>query len=583
MRPPASSPTEVNSDQSADRGVLACTPDSHPVAARQSQALLYFQLLFAITSWSLLCILHWDNNGLWFPCDSAVHFSNGIFLSDYASDGFPPPATYAQGYLIRYPAFTPKKYPPGFYLLEATLFSILAPSPMAAKSLVLGFALLFTLYQVAWLRRFVDPAAGFFAAILPLIPSMVWYSHAILLNVPTSALQLGALYHCRCWLDEGGKRHVLLAGAFTLLALLFYQGAAVVPLIIAVWLYLSGRWREIIRHRRALLAAVPLLLLSASLVGLSLVASGQARWLYNSPYIRYWVTWMWYPSRLNEAFGPILPWGAALGAGVCILNRSRRRELMFSGSWILTTYLLHTYLFGKDIRYVLPLAAPLLSLTAVGFWSILEYASRVLAIRKVALTSSIIASALTAVQFRDARLIELPRVSGFTDVISAIQSAEPAGESSILAVTDPAIGQLLSCHLRLADPAFRLRLLPAPRLWWIAGFTSKVSDELPDTTDGKGIASSLSLSGCQWVVIQDDTESGANRSPAAEQRLNSILQAPPFELIGSFAVHGERATVLRVYRRSGKVGELTELARISKVRPADTGWLLRAPVSRRRE
>ena len=164
----------------------------------------YGQVALTVASWILLCIMHWENDGLWFPQDPPRHLINGVFLKDYLAARLPPPIQYARSYLIRYPIISPTKYPPGFYLLEAATFSVFVPSPWVAKSLVLGFTLFAALYQVAWLRRFVDREAGYLGAVLPILPCIVRYSHAILLNVPAFALQLPALYHARCWLD--GRR-----------------------------------------------------------------------------------------------------------------------------------------------------------------------------------------------------------------------------------------------------------------------------------------------------------------------------------------------------------------------------------------
>ena len=315
--------------------------------------------------------MHWGNDGLWFPQDAPRHLVTGIFFKDYLSSGFPPPSDYYRSYLVRYPIISPDRYPPGFYLLEALAFLTVNPSARLAKSLVLGFALLAAIYQVAWLRRFVDPMAGYLGAVLPLVPCIVQYSHAILLNVPALALQLAALYHARCWLGGTARRHLLLAAAFGVAALFFYQGAMVLLLIVGTWLIITGRWRSVL-NRNALIVAAPLLLLSIVPIIWIIWTADQARWLYDIPYIGHRATWLWYPRRMPEGFGRPLLAGAALGALAGLCSRRWHSELLFSGGWIAVTYLFHTYLFGKDLRYMLPLCTPLLSLTAVAVWAPLE-------------------------------------------------------------------------------------------------------------------------------------------------------------------------------------------------------------------
>ena len=172
---------------------------------------------------------------------------------------------------------------------------------------------------------------------------------------------------------------------------------------------------------------------------------------------------------MPDAFGPIVLAGAALGAAAGVLVGRWRRELTFSGGWFAVTYLFHSYLFGKDIRYVLPLCTPLLSLTAVAVWSPLQRLRRRLGLGVARTARSAAIVMLVAMQLWLARSVVLPRVDGFEAIISAIQ-ADPAPErGSILVDLDEINSTLLTCFVRLDDPEFRLRVLPASWLWEFAG------------------------------------------------------------------------------------------------------------------
>jgi hypothetical protein len=541
----------------------------------------YGQAALVVASWILLCLLHWDNDGLWYPQDAPRHLINGVFVKDYLAAGLPPPVEYAQSYLIRYPIICPTKYPPCFYLLEAAAFSILAPSPWAAKNLVLGFALLAALYQMAWLRRFVDPESGYLGAVLPLLPCMVEYSHAILLNVPAFAIQLAALYHARCWLDAGGRRHLYLAAGFVLSALFFYQGTAVLMLILGTWLALIGRWRLLL-DRRVVVAAVAVLSVPILLLAWSLRSSGQIRWLFDSPYLRYAVTWLWYPRKMPGAFGPIVLVGAVLGATAGALSDRWRAELTFSGGWIVTTYLFHTYLFGKDVRYILPLCTPLLSLTAVAVWWPLRSLGRRLGPRVALSAASVAIASLLAMHVWLARSVVLPRVDGFEAIVATIRADEGPDPSSILADLDAQEWTLLTCFVRLDDPEFRLRVLPASWFWDFAGLSPGSALGNSGRVATGAIESSLAHSGCRWIVVKVDAEPGKSSPRPADRRLRELLRPPRFEHVRTFSIRGDSPSTAALYRQVGPIEDLASLARRGRSGNDRMKWLLRDPITRAR-
>ncbi len=556
---------------------LSAIPEDH----QGGHGAWYGQVALSLASWILLCLLHWDNDGLWFPQDAPRHLINGIFLKDYVAAGLPPPIEYARSYLIRYPIITPAKYPPGFYLLEAASFSVFVTSPWVAKSLVLGFALFAALYQVAWLRRFVDPEAGYLGAVLPILPCIVRYAHAILLNVPAFALLLASLYHARCWLDGRGRSHLYPFVAFAVAALLCYQGAVVLVLIFGTWLALTGHWRLLL-NRCAVMVAVAVLLVPILLLAWNIRTSGQARWLVDTTYLDSPWTWLWYASRMTGAFGPVVLAGAALGAAAGALGGRWRRELTFSGGWIAVTYLFHSYLYGKDIRYILPLCTPLLSLTAVAVWSPLQWlrGHRGLRVARTAAWAAI--AMLLAMHFWLLRSVVLPRVDGFQAIISTIQADPGPERGSILVSLDPINWTLLTCFVRLDDPEFRLRVLPAAWFWEFAGVAPPSDLGTSGPIEAGAIESLLAHSGCRWIVVKVDAVPGTSSLGPSDRRLRDALQPPRFQRVRSFTIRGPSPAAVMLYRQVGPIGELSDLARRAKPRTIGMEWLLRDPVTKDR-
>jgi hypothetical protein len=56
-------------------------------------------------------------------------------------------------------------------------------------------------YLIAWLRRWVAPEAGRGGLLLIVQPAVIFWSNAVMLNVPSLAMELGALYDTRRWID----------------------------------------------------------------------------------------------------------------------------------------------------------------------------------------------------------------------------------------------------------------------------------------------------------------------------------------------------------------------------------------------
>ncbi len=366
--------------------------------------------------------------------DGPRHLSHGILLHDYVEAGFPSPRGYIEDRRDLESLVDLKKYPPLFYLLEAAVFLVFGTRAFVAKGLVLCFTLLATLYMVTWLRRFVGSEAGFLGAIFPMIPCVVIYSHAILLNMPSIALQLAALYHGRRWIQRDGMGQLWLAIGFACASLLCYQGAFVMPFVALTWLLISERRRQFNTPRVRIVAIV--LILAGGLALWLLRWHPQIRWLYENPYLLNDKLWTWYPRIADESMGVWLLCLSAIGAVLGLVSPHHRREVIMSSSWVLVFYALHTLLTGKDHRYFLQAVVPLLSLASVAICQIAAGLGRWMDRRQLpspgpALIVMLLASPLLGVQIWMASESVLPRVDGFTALIDEIDPNRD-GDAAIL-------------------------------------------------------------------------------------------------------------------------------------------------------
>ena len=540
----------------------------------QARLGLVAQVAAVFLAWGWLCWVGWDNDGLWFPRDAAVHLAHGLFWSDYL-EAFPAaPKLYAKSYQARYPIIAPTKYPPLFYLAEAGVFRCFGPSPGAAKGVVLAAALVASLYQLAWLRRWVDREAGYFAALLPMLPDVAQYSHAILPNIPALALQLIALYHARRWLEEPsrGSQLYLGAGAATL-ATLCYQGAMPLVLVLAAWIVVLGRF-ALLRSPMVLVVAVAAAVPAAAWW----VVSGggprdQAAWLVNNPYLARPTVWHWYTGKILRAFGAAPLGLAALGVLAGPTRPGWRREALLSGSWCLVTYGFFSYLTGKDPRYILPLATPVLALAAVATAAATAAATPVYRVTSRAFLPLLLVGLSGWVLWEQ----PIQRTSGFEPLAERIHQRAQRGV--IVESNGKPGGEILIVRSMLLDRDLQRQFVGFRLLLIYAGVGRLADLSAYGATPEQAVAAILDRSGCEVVVVDQRRPPGPD--PVGDA-LRAVLDGPSYALDQSLPIDepSEGSGWADVYRRIIPVRPLNEFEVPAGSSSQDPGWFSRSRVTR---
>src|SRR5439155_12587365 len=72
---------------------------------------------------------------------------------------------------------------------------------------------------------------------------------AIMLNIPSMALGLAALYHARRWMESPASRHLYAAAGFVTFGIMTYVHTAVVLPVILAWIMSERRWALIWNRR----------------------------------------------------------------------------------------------------------------------------------------------------------------------------------------------------------------------------------------------------------------------------------------------------------------------------------------------
>jgi len=497
-----------------------------------------WQVALVVVAWGYLCGLHWGNDGLWYQGDAPRHAANGIFWKDFLLSPSLDPKGYALSYYARYPIIAPTIHPPGFYLLESAAFAILGASPYVAKALVLGFALMEAIYTTAWLRRWVAPEAGLAGAPVLLLPGTVLWSHAIMLNVPATALGLGALYHGRRALGapiaSETRGHAIPAGALVLATVFTYYSAGVVVLVLIAWaLAFRGRRRPAGAKLLAIGAAGASLVATILLAALAWAPTHVTLTLPRPEKLWTLSNWTYYAERLPLLFGPPLLALAALGIAGGALARRWRREAAVLALWVVVVYLAFSAIRAREERYLLPLGPPVVISAAIAVLSAARWVGARTGRRQGAPRAAAIATmaALIIIQAWLATQVRVESIRGFKEVVAFLERAAP--DEAIL--YDGYLDGIFTFYLRAGDPGYRRRVVLGHKLlytyayvpgWRMRQFASSPK-EVVEVLRERG--------GCRWLALELGDQSELT---APARLLRQTVEGPQFELVKSFPIMG---------------------------------------------
>lgn len=307
--------------------------------------------------------------------DEGGHYVNALFLGDWIRAGFPAPLAYAEDYYAHFPRLSIGHWPPGWYLIEAPLFATLRPSPAAALMLSAFVAGLPALAIVWALSRLGHAKVGLaLATIYSIMPLVIDGDRHILLDQPLAlVVALGTMSWAAASERPSWWRFLLFA-ALAAFAPLVKGNGALIALVPAIDIALTGRWR-LLRH--------PALWVSAALAMLIV-----APW--------YWLSFKISAGGFNYAPGPEYAWlalrtniaaswaniGAAglLLALVGLFSVFREHSLLetriarLSLSVVLATLIFQSLIpAALEPRYLAPMLPWLVVLAGIGLLTLARY------------------------------------------------------------------------------------------------------------------------------------------------------------------------------------------------------------------
>jgi hypothetical protein len=179
-----------------------------------------------------------------FNNDETRHVMTGVFCRDALADGaWASPRTYAERYFLQYPALGLLSWPPFFYLVEGAFFTLTGASAAAAKVLIGLHVTLAAVYLLRLASRTHGAVRGAIAAgIFVLLPYVFAFSRHVMLEMPTLAYALGAIFHFHRHVEEHGgpgarRRDLWIAALLTAAACLTrFDGFFLLPVFCLILL-----------------------------------------------------------------------------------------------------------------------------------------------------------------------------------------------------------------------------------------------------------------------------------------------------------------------------------------------------------
>jgi hypothetical protein len=494
---------------------------------------LPFQLIVLFGCWMYMVGLHWSNDGLFFQGDAPRHAMNGIFWGDLLREGLSDPIGYTKSYYARYPAITPTRYPPLFYFLEAAAFELLGPSSYVAKGLVQAFGLAMGVYLLVAMRRWISPGSGIFAGLLFLMPGMVTWSNAVMLNVPAATFSMIALYYVRCGIESQNEaltsKCFILAEVLLILSLATHPTVGYAVLIMLAWVIIRGKLYAF-KQLRLMLVTIFFFVLLATLFSCMLIYGSeqlsQASILPSR--LSSMKRWWFYAAAMP---GLVAWWGLIGGLLSAVLAWTcprLRLEVKLLGIAFLVGYLILTPVWALDARYTL-LACPAVAYTlGLGFTRIdalmVDHARR-LQTPSISLMGFF---GLSLGYIVSDNQTFLRNTAAIESVVEYVESIAP--EEAVL--YDGRFDGVFIYYMRARDPEFSRQVVLARKL--IA----------PDI-DSDQLRKKLLETGCRWLVLEKTTN---ERPRSYEKALQRLVQRGGFELVKTFELLPRSIERLEVYR-----------------------------------
>jgi len=502
--------------QPVDETPLAIVPNPHTNSWR-SPVLLVAVLLF-----SALVILHGVTRGEFsYNVDETQHAVTGLFVADMVRDHpLIHPVQYAERYYAQYPALSGViHWPPFFYLWEGLSFLLLGPTVVAARLSILFFGLLGLSFFFLLARDLHgDWTAALATALLAVTPTVLLFEKTVMLEVPSMALALGAIFFWQRYLLGERPRQIYWAVLLASLAMLTKQNAG----FLVIFFALTGLWRYGLKW-----LARPEVL-KAFALGFALTAP-----FYLAVYIthRHTLAYVVGDSRVSGVHRIMFYWEVLPGqlgrvlVAVSVLGIltawkwEQRRNIVFLLLWLASCYLMFTAIGWMSSRFIICWIPPFIYFAA-------SFLTNLFRVGKLRWVAPLLLIAVLGFTVHRAWAYQRPIVSGYA---AAADKIVGLGRPGVILYDGGLPGDFIF-FMRADDPKRQFivlrKALFAYRITSRFGGVELVHsrEELDGTIRDNGV---------RFIAVSD--------KPLAfdsQKMLRDLVEKPPFHLVGTFPVTG---------------------------------------------
>ncbi len=479
----------------------------------------------------------YESSEPFFNNDETRHVMTGVYFRDVLRDmPLGNLREYTISYYLQYPALGLLVWPPFFYFVEGCVMSVFGTSVVVSKTLVAFFALIACVYlfRLVCLTHADTTRATVATLIFGLSPLVFKLSHYVMLEVPTLALALAAIYHFAAYLERERRRDLALAALFSALAALTrFDAICLLPLFV-ILLVARGRFFSMVRRREVIVAAALALVLALPFYALSAAGIGWMHFKFvtqtlspDDPGFFSLRRFLFYPSYLREQLGALALVPAAVGFIAAFRTPMRRGAPLIYLAIVAATYLTFTPMGELESRHAIYWIPAFALFAADGTALITNW------LRAPKLYVPVAACVLLAVGW-NALAQPLAFVRGYEDAARHVAARSSASPFCLF------VGRLngnFVYHLRRHDDARRLWTLRADKILFSVLIVPGIEARQYAVSDAD-ILDAIYKYDPEYIVVEEPAATNASPPPndlppdeqlrnAYEQQARTVIAAHP--------------------------------------------------------
>jgi hypothetical protein len=481
--------------------------------------------------------------------DETRNVMTGVFFRDLAVDlPIHHPVNYTVHYYLQYPALGLLLWPPFFHVVLGAFMVFLGTSMVVAKGVVLLFSLLSCDFCFRLVRHTHDASTALVAAaVLGVSPLMFELSSQVMLEVPTLASVIAAVYYFVLYLDLGRCRHVYFACLAAALAVLTrFDGTQLG--VTFLLLCLAKRRADVLWNKHFWLASLMALVLTLPVYALIFTQVGGVHSQNVSVGLNDDATapfhprnFLAYPLWVPAQMGWFVVIPAIVGLFVCFRSDERRSAVPYIAMFF-SSYLMIVAVAEILERHAIYWGPPLALVGARGIWYLASRLGQSRAYACLALVVLVGTLATTA-------MTPVPYVIGYE---SAARYVVENTKSSRYCLFDRYMNGNFIYQIRRHDPERRIWVLRADKILYSSLIEAR-NDYRELVSNEQELLQTLDEYSPEFIILEEP-QLGLPLPMAIKLRDTIHNHPEQFKLAASFPIQSHiplfRDAFIHVYRNT---------------------------------